>query len=347
MIGKIEPQSEGRVEVRFRLFDVAEAVAARELFLRGGARAAARHRPPHRRPDLRAAHGRQGRVLDQDHLRGEARRAATSCRWPTPTASTRRRVLASNEPIMSPSWSPDGSRLAYVSFDQKKPIVVVQNLAQGTTRVVANFRGNNSAPAWSPDGRTSLVALSKDGLTQIYRMPATGGEAPAPHRLRRASTRSRRLLAGWPMDRLHLRSRRLAAGLPHAGRGRAAASASRSRARTTSARASAPTASRSPTCTARAGASASPLLELATGQCAGAHRGDPGRFPSFAPNGKMILYEASGRRARPARRGLRGRAGAPAAHLRRGRRAGPRVGPDAHQLTGRRRNLMQHSLFQH
>src|SRR4029453_10143514 len=84
-------------------------------------------------------------------------------------------VLASNEPIISPAWSPDGSRLAYVSFDQKKPIVVVQNLAQGTTRVAAPSRGNNSAPAWSPDGKRLAVALSRDGLTQVYVIGANGG----------------------------------------------------------------------------------------------------------------------------------------------------------------------------
>jgi TolB protein len=58
---------------------------------------------------------------------------------------------------------------------------MVQSLAQGTTHAVAAFRGNNSAPAWSPDGRTLAVALTKDGLTQIYRIPATGGPIPERH----------------------------------------------------------------------------------------------------------------------------------------------------------------------
>ena len=72
-------------------------------------------------------------------------------------------VLASNEPIISPSWAPDGNRLAYVSFERKKPIVYIQSLVTGQRTVVANFKGSNSAPAWSPDGRRLAVVLSKDG----------------------------------------------------------------------------------------------------------------------------------------------------------------------------------------
>src|SRR6267142_957039 len=77
-------------------------------------------------------------------------------------------ALASFEPIISPAWSPDGRRLAYVSFEAKKPVVYVHSLQDGKRNVVANFKGSNSAPAWSPDGRTLAVTLSREGGSQIF-----------------------------------------------------------------------------------------------------------------------------------------------------------------------------------
>ncbi|MBY0265778.1 MAG: Tol-Pal system beta propeller repeat protein TolB [Burkholderiales bacterium] len=87
-------------------------------------------------------------------------------------------VLSSAEPIISPAWSFDGNRLAYVSFEQKKPVVYVQSLLTGERRAVAEFRGSNSAPAWSPDGRRLAVTLTRDGGSQIFLINADGSGAP-------------------------------------------------------------------------------------------------------------------------------------------------------------------------
>lgn len=175
VIGKIEPLPDGRVEVRFRLFDVQkQSQLASFSYVVAPAQ-------------LRATGHRIADVI-YEKLTGDKGVFSTKITYVVKRGSryelqvadadgaNSQAVLASNEPIISPTWSPDGSRLAYVSFDQKKPIVVVQNLAQGTTRIVAAFRGNNSAPAWSPDGQRLAVALTKDGLTQVYLIGAAGGQ---------------------------------------------------------------------------------------------------------------------------------------------------------------------------
>ena len=83
-------------------------------------------------------------------------------------------MLRSPQSIISPAWSPDGKRLAYVSFESGKPVVYVQTLATGQRVPLANFKGNNSAPAWSPDGSQLAIVLSRDGISQIYTIQADG-----------------------------------------------------------------------------------------------------------------------------------------------------------------------------
>lgn len=79
-------------------------------------------------------------------------------------------VLESDEPIMSPSWSPDGSQLAYVSFENRRPEIYIQHLASAKRTKVSGFEGINSAPAWSPDGKQLALVLSRDGNPEIYVM---------------------------------------------------------------------------------------------------------------------------------------------------------------------------------
>lgn len=86
-------------------------------------------------------------------------------------------ALASPEPIISPSWSPNGQQLAYVSFESRKPVIYVHEIATGRRRVLANFRGSNSAPAWAPDGRSLIATLSRDGGSQLFRVDMASGEA--------------------------------------------------------------------------------------------------------------------------------------------------------------------------
>lgn len=86
-------------------------------------------------------------------------------------------VFKYNQPIISPAWSPDGTKLAYVSFEKSKPVIFEQTLKTGARRAVASFRGSNSAPAWSPDGSRLVVALSREGGTQLYSIALATGQA--------------------------------------------------------------------------------------------------------------------------------------------------------------------------
>lgn len=91
-----------------------------------------------------------------------------------------RSALSSPEPIISPSWSPSGTHLTYVSFESRKPVVYVHELSTGKRDVVANFKGSNSAPAWAPDGQSLVVTLSREGGSQLHRVLLQGGQ---PQRL--------------------------------------------------------------------------------------------------------------------------------------------------------------------
>ncbi|MEI7614302.1 MAG: Tol-Pal system beta propeller repeat protein TolB [Betaproteobacteria bacterium] len=172
--GSLAPSGDGRQEARFRLYDV-----NKQTNLAGAAFVTSA-------PMLRAAGHRIADVI-YEKLIGEPGVFSTRIAFVVKSSSSRyelhvadadgqneQAALKSKEPIISPAWSPDGGRLAYVSFENKKPVVYVHSLASGQRIVVANFKGSNSAPAWSPDGRKLAVVLSKDGGSQIFMVNADG-----------------------------------------------------------------------------------------------------------------------------------------------------------------------------
>jgi TolB protein len=182
-VGSATKLADGRWDIRFRLWDV---VKGQDL---GGQSHAVTV------GDLRlAAH----RIADYiyEKLTGDKGVFATRIAYVTKSGNrynlwvadsdgeNSQSALVSNEPIISPAWSPDGQRLAYVSFESRKPEVRVHELSSGKRRLVASFPGSNSAPAWAPDGRTLAVTLTRTGNSQLYTIDANGGE---PHRLTQSS----------------------------------------------------------------------------------------------------------------------------------------------------------------
>ncbi len=173
VVGSVRPLADGRVEVRFALVDVVKQTPLVAMVYSVTP------------AQFRATAHKIADVI-YEKMTGDAGVFSTRIAYITKQGSRFQLLVAdadgydpqvivtSNEPMLSPRWSPDGTRLAYVSFEKKKPVVYVQNLATGVRTAVANFRGSNSSPAWSPDGRTLAVTLTKDGGSQLYLMNADG-----------------------------------------------------------------------------------------------------------------------------------------------------------------------------
>ena len=288
VIGAINPLPDGKFDVRFRLFDVAKQNQITSFSYTAGA------------SQLRAtAHKISDEIYEK--LIGEkgvfsTRIAYVLKRGPRfelqvadADGFNPQAVLSSLEPIRSPKWSPDGTKLAYVSFASRKSNVIVQDLVSGKWQVVANFRGDNYAPNWSPDGTKLVVTLSKDSVAQIYVIPASGGE---PQRI--AESNSMDLNATFTPDGndiIFVSERSGGAQLytvPVAGGPPKRLTFEGSN--NTNPRMS-PDGKLVAFVSREAGRLRIATLELATGQITVLTDGPLDDSPSFSPNGRTILYE--------------------------------------------------------
>jgi TolB protein len=173
VVGSVQRLADGRFDVRYRLLDTVKSTQLSALALAA-------------QPQFTRVTGHKIADDIYEKLLGVRGSFATRVAYITKVGNEYRLEVAdadgegvnvalrSNEPIISPAWSPDGTKVAYVSFENKKPVVYVQNLVTRQRTVVANFKGSNSAPSWSPDGSRIAIALARNGLTQVYTVNADG-----------------------------------------------------------------------------------------------------------------------------------------------------------------------------
>jgi len=173
VLGSLVQASAGQFEIRYKLFDVRKSEGLGGLNINSSAdnlRAAAHKIADDIILKLLGERGIFSTRLSYVIKEGKRYRLVIS----DADGQNIRTAMNSGEPIISPSWSPDGKKVAYVSFEDRKPVIYVHELATGRRIPLSNQKGNNSAPAWAPDGKKLAISLSKDGNTQIYSINADG-----------------------------------------------------------------------------------------------------------------------------------------------------------------------------
>ncbi|MCG6937444.1 MAG: Tol-Pal system beta propeller repeat protein TolB [Gammaproteobacteria bacterium] len=175
VIGSVTLQADGKYQVQFRLIDILKAkqvlgysFTATDKTLRDVAHQISDYIFTHI-TGLPGAFGtRIAYVTVQRDNKGGDKGSVSRLQVSDTDGYNPQTLLTSAQPIMSPAWSPDGSELAYVSFENGQAEIFTQNIRTGARQSRSRYKGLNGAPAWSPDGKKLAITLSKDGNPDIY-----------------------------------------------------------------------------------------------------------------------------------------------------------------------------------
>ncbi|WP_202844432.1 Tol-Pal system beta propeller repeat protein TolB [Luteimonas saliphila] len=173
VIGRVVDAAEGSYRVEYELFDVAKQ--QRLLGLAMTARSSAMRDVAHQMADaiyekILGVRGAFWTRIAYVTATGAGQGSRYALMVADADGYNPQTVVRSNEPLLSPAWSPDGRKLAYVSFERGNSSIYIQDITTGSRELVSSFRGINSGPAFSPDGSRLALTLSRSGNPEIYVM---------------------------------------------------------------------------------------------------------------------------------------------------------------------------------
>jgi TolB protein len=178
VIGKITPAGAASYDVQFQLFDVfrgKQVIGYSFPTAQGDLRRVAHHISDLIYKEITGERGAFNTQVAYVTSSGSGNKKTYTLLVADSDGYNPQTILTSQQPLMSPSWSPDARRVAYVSFENKTAEIYTQEVGTGARRKLASFKGINGAPAWSPDGRQMALTLSRDGNPEIYVMDIGSG----------------------------------------------------------------------------------------------------------------------------------------------------------------------------
>ena len=181
VIGRMSGANDGKYRVDYQLFDVYQQRSIKKWFATGNDLRALSHHISdvlyQQLTGIRGAFSTKMVYVTMEYLNNSGKRVQRYRLYVADVDGHNERILMeSSEPILSPSWAPNGRHITYVSFKSTRPAIYIMDTKTGREKKITGFSGLNGAPRFSPDGRSMAMVLSKDGNPEIYTMDLSNGK---------------------------------------------------------------------------------------------------------------------------------------------------------------------------